>query len=151
MSFAFLEMAHKYNILPSRSIILMDSFSFKEPNDSVMEGAQDEPQPESCFGYTSMINRVPIISKAVIVCIHYFNTRGQLRSHNASGIAAFLQQVYGCPAENIMILSDVYFRPTSQPTKRAILLSIHWLFLGSLPGDRLFFYSSGRMSPPSHG
>ncbi|KAF5580827.1 caspase [Fusarium subglutinans] len=135
---------HKHNILPSRSEILMNSSSFRGRNDSVIERAQDEPQPGYCCGCTSMINRVPIISKAVIVCIHYFNTRGQLRSHNASGIAAFLQQVYGCPPENIIILSDMYFRPTSQPTKRAILQSIHWLFSGSVPGDRLFFYSSVR-------
>ncbi|KAF5673544.1 caspase [Fusarium circinatum] len=121
----------------------MNFFSFEELNDSVIEKPQDEPQPEGYLGYTSMINQVPLISKAVIVCIHYFNTRGQLRSHNASGIAAFLQQVYGCPPENIIILSDMYSRPTSQPTKRAILQSIHWLFSGSLPGDRLFFYSSG--------
>ncbi|KAF5637176.1 caspase [Fusarium sp. NRRL 52700] len=125
----------------------MDYFSFKGPNDSVIERAHDEPQPEYCLGCTSMINQVPLISKAVIVCIHYFNTRGQLRSHNASGIAAFLHQVYGCPAENIVILSDMYFRPTSQPTKRAILQSIHWLFSGSVPGDRLFFYSSGHGQP----
>lgn len=148
MSFAFPAVGtHKHNILPSRSGILMNSFNLHGPNDSVIERAQDE----YCHGYTSMINQVPLISKAVIVCIHYFNTRGELRSHNASGIATFLQQVYGCPAENIIILSDMYSRPTSQPTKRAILQSMNWLFSGSLPGDRLFFYSSGRMSPLSQG
>ncbi|KAF5597695.1 metacaspase-1 [Fusarium pseudoanthophilum] len=135
-------------MLPPRSEILMNSFYFG-PNDSVIERYQDEPQLGYYLDYTSMINQVPLITKAVIVCIHYFNTRGELRSHNASGLAAFLQQVYGCPAENIIILSDMYSRPTSQPTKRAILQAINWLFSGSLPGDRLFFYSSGRTSPPS--
>lgn len=101
--------------------------------------------PEGCTGHTTMIYSLPMISKAVVICIHYFNTRGELAAHNASGIAKFLQQVYGCPIENIVLLSDVYYRPTSQPTRRMILQSLLWLVSGCVPGDRLFFYSCGKL------
>lgn len=85
----------------------------------------------------------PHITKAVIVCIHYFNTRGELPGHNAHGIATFLQEVYGCSRENIIILDDRFSLPTSRPTRNIILQSLRWLLHKSKFGDRLLFYSCG--------
>jgi hypothetical protein len=85
----------------------------------------------------------PQITKAVIVCIQYFNTRGEVPAHNAHGIATFIQEVYGCSRENIIILNDRFSLPASRPTRHIILQSLLWLFRKSKFGDRLLFYCCG--------
>ncbi|EMT73976.1 Metacaspase-1B [Fusarium odoratissimum] len=41
------------------------------------------------------------------------------------------------------MLTDMQQRPTSQPTKKQILLSMHWLVKDSRAGDHLLFYYCG--------
>lgn len=86
--------------------------------------------------------------RAVLIGVNYFGTRGQLPDSNVGGVARLLNQNYGYREEDIVLLTDTQQRPTSQPTKKQILLSMHWLVKGSRAGDHLLFYYCGLYSFP---
>jgi hypothetical protein len=92
-----------------------------------------------------MLSGTPLSSrkKAVLIGVNYFGTRGQLPDSNVAGLACLLNQNYGYREEDIILLTDTQQRPTSQPTKKQILLSMHWLVKGARSGDHLLFYYCG--------
>ncbi|KAI3576728.1 caspase domain-containing protein [Fusarium oxysporum f. sp. albedinis] len=87
--------------------------------------------------------QLPNRKRAVLIGVNYLGTRGQLPDSNVGGLACLLNQNYGYREEDIVILTDMQQRPTSQPTKKQILLSMHWLVKDSRAGDHLLFYYCG--------
>ncbi|EXL91111.1 caspase domain-containing protein [Fusarium oxysporum II5] len=87
--------------------------------------------------------QLPKRKRAALIGVTYLGTRGQLPDSNVGGLACLLNRNYGYREEDIVMLTDMQQRPTSQPTKKQILLSMHWLVKDSRAGDHLLFYYCG--------
>ncbi|KAL5603430.1 hypothetical protein FOVSG1_006180 [Fusarium oxysporum f. sp. vasinfectum] len=112
------------------------------PSTHAFVGRRTNGWPGIDFSISSW-TQLPNRKRAALIGVNYLGTRGQLPDSNVGGLACLLNQNYGYREEDIVLLTDTQQRPTSRPTKKQILLSMHWLVRGSRAGDHLLFYYCG--------
>ncbi|KAH8744267.1 peptidase C14, caspase domain-containing protein, partial [Diaporthe sp. PMI_573] len=83
--------------------------------------------------------------KALLIGISYNGQRGELRgsAEDVLNMSKYLVDYLGYMREDVVILTEIQQRPTSQPTKQNILRALHWLVKDACPTDCLFFHYSG--------
>ncbi|KFZ24774.1 hypothetical protein V502_00750 [Pseudogymnoascus sp. VKM F-4520 (FW-2644)] len=83
--------------------------------------------------------------KALLIGINYFGQRGQLQRciNDIKNLSLYLYEKCEYKREDIVILTDDLHDPMSQPTKRNLLMAMHWLVKDARPNDVLFFCYSG--------
>lgn len=83
--------------------------------------------------------------QALLIGINYFNTPNELKGciNDVRNLAPFLNQRYGFPYDDMVILTDDQRDPAAQPTRDNIIRAMHWLVSGAQPNDSLFFHFSG--------
>lgn len=82
--------------------------------------------------------------------INYFGLCGQLNGcvNDARNMASYLIDYFGYGERDVVILTDDQYNFKSMPTKKNILLAMHWLVNGAHADDKLFFLYSGMFSQP---
>ncbi|KFY41496.1 hypothetical protein V494_02960 [Pseudogymnoascus sp. VKM F-4513 (FW-928)] len=106
-----------------------------------------QPPPQQYGGYSNAYVRSKFMGrrKALLIGINYFGQRGQLKGsiNDVKEMSLLLFEKYEYKQEDTVILTDDLHNPMSQPTKRNILIAMHWLVKDARPNDALFFYYSG--------
>ncbi|KFY02134.1 hypothetical protein V490_00609 [Pseudogymnoascus sp. VKM F-3557] len=106
-----------------------------------------QPPPQQYGGYSNAYAHSKFMGrhKALLIGINYFGQRGQLKGsiNDVKNMSLHLFEKYEYKQEDTVILTDDLHNPMSQPTKRNILIAMHWLVKNARPNDALFFYYSG--------
>jgi metacaspase-1 len=80
-----------------------------------------------------------------LIGINYFGTKQELKGciNDVHNIKQFIQQNYGFPVADTVILTDDQQDPGSRPTRANIIRGMKWLVKDAQPGDSFFLHYSG--------
>nr|DAD18289.1 TPA_asm: hypothetical protein HUJ06_019752 [Nelumbo nucifera] len=86
-----------------------------------------------------------IPKKAVVCGISYRNTQQQLLGpiNDAQCMRHLLMKEFGFPESSILMLTEDATESYKIPTKRNMMMGLHWLVQDCQPGDSLVFHFSG--------
>lgn len=95
------------------------------------------------FQYSNCTGR----KKALLIGINYFGTQNSLRGciNDIKNMSQFLNQHYGYPYNEMVMLTDDQQDPARVPTRQNMINAMQWLVRDARPNDSYFFHIS------SHG
>ncbi|RKP29398.1 hypothetical protein METBISCDRAFT_18769 [Metschnikowia bicuspidata] len=103
------------------------------------------------FQYSNCTGR----KKALLIGINYFGTQNSLRGciNDIKNMSQFLNQHYGYPYNEMVMLTDDQQDPARVPTRQNIINAMQWLVRDARPNDSYFFHisSHGGLVPDQNG
>lgn len=103
------------------------------------------------FQYSNCTGR----KKALLIGINYFGTKHSLRGciNDIKNMSQFLNQHYGYPYNEMVMLTDDQQDPARVPTRQNMINAMQWLVRDARPNDSYFFHisSHGGLVPDQNG